>query len=121
MPDVYWVFPAGVVLLLPFFFLASLSHDRLMRLFHDQYPEHWRAAGSPRGFFWKPQGDLPLASSAASMRAIMLWAFRPPQVLTENPLARRSLVLLRLGVVVWNIGIVALFAFVLLTRLTTFP
>jgi hypothetical protein len=115
MPDTIWIFALAVIVLLPFFFMAALSTDQLVRRLYEQHREAWKLSGSPRGFFWKPPEELSLTSGLAFMKTSM-WAFRLPPPLRNDPSVQRPLLLLRIGLVVWNAGVLALFGFLILTH-----
>jgi hypothetical protein len=109
MPEVFPAFLIGVILLLPFFFLATTSHDRLVRRLYEQHREDWKKAGGPKGFFWSPPEKLPSTALMAFMKSSMTWAFRPPAPLSGDPECRKHLVRLRVGLLVWNLGCLTLF------------
>lgn len=108
MPGALVEFLIGFLFLLPFFFLASLNHDRLVRMLYEKYRPEWRQAGGPFGFFWRAPGERP--SMAGFIRASVTWAFRLPPKLAADPASRRPLLLLRVGIGIWNLGMIALFA-----------
>ena len=115
MPDVLLIIVPAALGLLPFFFLAALNHDRLVRRLHERHRDEWTRQGGPRGFFWAPPEVLPATSLMAFLKSSMTWAFRLPGPLAADAEAKRPHLLMRVGLIVWNVGILALFAF-LLTR-----
>jgi hypothetical protein len=112
--DVVWAFPVAIPILLPFFFMAALSHDRLVRRLYELHRADWQQAGSPRGFFWRPPEQLPLGHALAFVKSSMTWAFRLPAPLAIDPECRRTLRFLRIGLIGWNVGGLALLVFVLM-------
>lgn len=119
MPAVFGTFLIGVVILLPFFFLAALNFDRLVRRLFEHHREEWNRLGGPRGYFWTPpEGALPTAG-VAFMKCSMAWVFRLPDPLASDPEARRLQTRLRLSVLVWNAGCLTLFG--VLYKLHGFP
>jgi hypothetical protein len=105
------IFLAGALVLLPFFFLAATSYDRLVRRLSEQHPEEWNRLGAPRGFFWSPPNGFNPSSGVAFIRSSLSWPFRLPAVLGSDPEVRRLHARLRLGVIVWNCGFLALLAY----------
>lgn len=105
MPFPPWVFLA-VLSLLPFFFMAALSHDRLVRRLYDSYREDWTKAGGPVGFFWRPSGPPSLTAGMAFVKSSMTWAFVLPVPLRSDPECVRHLLLFRVGLIVWNVGVI---------------
>ena len=112
MPPVFVEFLIGTLLLLPFFFLASLNHDRLVRLLYEKHRADWDQARGPVGFFWRPPTGILTTSLPAFMKSSMTWAFRLPAPLAADPAAKRPLLLLRIGLVTWNVGMLSLFALI---------
>ena len=113
MPEFFIVFFIGVVLLLPFCFLAALAQDRLTRRLHDSFPEAWRSAGAPIGWFWRPPEGKSVAGQIAFMKATLWWVFRLPKELVGDRASTRDQLILRACLAVWNVGCIGLFAFVL--------
>jgi|SRR6185503_16644642 len=120
MPAIGWIL-LSVVALFPFFLMASLSHDRLVRRLYDLHREEWKSAGSPPGFFWRPPEGMSPTALPAFIKSTMTWAFRPPPALANDPEARRTLRFLRLGLIVWNVGGLALFGFAVVHFPDFFP
>jgi len=112
--DVVWAFPVAIPILLPFFFMAVLSHDRLVRRLYEHHPEEWKNAGGGIGFFWRPPEKLLATALPAFLRSAMTWAFRLPPPLANDPECRRTLRFLRIGLIVWNVGMLSLFAFLIM-------
>jgi hypothetical protein len=106
MPDI--VFVVGLLILLPFFFIAALAYDRLACRLHDLYPEEWRAAGRPVGFFWRPSEGPLYGSPIAFVKASLGWAFRLPAALATDPPSKRDQARYRICLVVWNAGVLIL-------------
>jgi hypothetical protein len=114
MPGAFIVFFVGAGACLPFGFMATLAYDRLARRLHDQHPEAWKAAGGPAGFFWRPPAGIPPGALTAFLKAFMTWAFRMPAALRNDLASKRDQALFRIGLVPWNGGVIALFAFILI-------
>lgn len=115
MPDAFLTFLIGAALLLPFYFVTTFSFDRLVRRLHEHHREEWTRRGEPTGFFWKAPGtrrDPPALT--AFMRAAASWPFRAPAPLANDPSARPLLLRMRVALLVWNLGLVALVAWILL-------
>jgi hypothetical protein len=109
MPEFFWVFLGGIALMLPFGYMATRGLDKLVRKLYEQHPEEWKVYGGPRGYFWKPSGDLPLTATVAFVKAGLSWPFRLPPPLAQDRDALHIQLMLRIGVVTWNVGIIALF------------
>src|SRR6266851_2214270 len=103
----FLMFLGGITTLLPFGLLAVFAYDRLVRRLHELHPNEWRTSGGPRGWFWKPPGGLLPTSNSAFVTASMSWAFRLPAAIASDQAARRAQYMLRLGLIIWNIGIVS--------------
>lgn len=115
MPGIQYliVFVGGVIVLLPFFLMAALAHDRLTRRLHDRFPDEWRNAGGPGGYFWRPPGGLLSTSLSAFIKANLKWPFRLPTALGKDVASLRDLLLLRVGLLIWNAGMIGLVAFMI--------
>jgi hypothetical protein len=91
---------------------SFISFDRLVRLQHREQHALWEADGRPIGFFWRPAevGWLPPAiwtSGLAHNRLSMVWIFETPDWVRESAPALRLIHDLRMGVLLWNVLIVA--------------
>jgi hypothetical protein len=115
VPDVLLICVPAVLGLLPFGFLAVFHHDRLVRRLYERHRDEWSRLGGPVGFFWRPPEGLGATSLMAFMKSSMMWAFRLPEPPAKDAEARRPHILMRIGLILWNLGCLALFAF-LFTR-----
>ena len=113
MPEFFVVILVGSAVLLPFGLMAALAYDRLARRLHDSFPEAWRSAGGPIGYFWRPPGAPHPQSLWAFGKALMVWPFRLPPELQQDSAARRDQRFLRIGLILWNTGVIGLFALVI--------
>lgn len=113
MPEFVIVILIGLGALLPFFFLSATAFDRLVRRLHKDHLDEWRRSGGPVGFFWRPAEGILATSLPAFMMAGFGWPFRMPSVLKDDPSAKRDQIILRLCLVIWNVGVISLFAFLL--------
>ena len=113
MPEAFVVFLLGAVVLLPVGIMAFFAHDRLARRLHDSFPDAWRSAGGPSGYFWRPPGGLLPGSLPAFLKAGMTWPFRLPSALAGDPVSKRDQGFLRVGVLLWNAGVIGLIGFIL--------
>jgi hypothetical protein len=111
VPEFFLVAFGGIAILAPFGFFAARTQDRLIRTFHDLHLEEWTNYGGPRGWFWKPPGNLMPTAVMSFMHASSTWVFRLPSSLASDPKARRDQLQLRLWVFLWNGGVISLFAF----------
>jgi hypothetical protein len=102
----------GILCLLPFAGLAILAQDRLTRRLCESFPEAWDQAGRPVGWFWRPSDALH-CSVQAFLKATLVWPFRSPPVLAGDQASKRDQRLMRLGLVVWNLGVLGKCAYAL--------
>jgi len=96
-----------VAFLLPSF----VTFDRLIRLQADAHHESWIADGRPHGMFWRAPGG----SHWAKQRCMMAWPLRTPKWAKSDQEALQLLRRLRVLVLLWNVGVVPLFVYVILS------
>ena len=87
-----------------------VSFDRLLRVQYERHRETWEADGRAAGFFWRAPECTILASKMARLRIEYAWLFRTPKWVADSPQLTLQLRRHRLAVLIWNIGILALWA-----------
>lgn len=95
------LFPS-LILLVPFAIAGFIVYDRLIRLEYGSYQLDWERDGRPGGIFWSPPGAVRQGAP------FLLWMFKTPEWARDNQQARRLLRVLRLLVLIWNVGVVLL-------------
>jgi hypothetical protein len=95
------------LLLIPVVFAAFIVFDLLVSLEYSSHRKSWEADGKPRGYFWSPSeiGYFNFSSGIATQRCSLVWLFSTPEWMRQDVKAKRLIFLMRILVVVWNIGI----------------
>jgi hypothetical protein len=114
------MFLAPLVCLIPFLFLAVVTFDRLVMIEYARFRSEWDSDGEPDGFFWHPP-DRSLFSSLMSTFAKWSvgweWLFRTPPWMEHDDEAIALLRRYRICVLIWNLGIVAWFAIMIVVAI----
>ena len=102
---------------------AFVTWDRLIQHEYAAHRPDWERDGRLVGMFWRPPETEvlgPVSSlrvSWATHRAMFGWLFSTPAWAADDPEAVRLMRRLRLLVLVWNVGLLAVIAVgILLTR-----
>ena len=98
-----------LVPLIAVLFYSFVLFDRLLRTEYEQYRPAWEADGSASGFFWRARECRLFRSDLARLRLSLSWLFRTPAWVTNSSSGSATLRRLRLGVLVWNVGILLVF------------
>lgn len=72
---------------------AMWLFDCLVRWEYDHHRDQWEAHGRPRGFYWKPQER---SSTWAQQWLGLVWTWKAPKWILENPSASRWLLQYRI-------------------------
>ena len=114
----------AICVLVPMLFCSFIAFDRLVWLEYHSYRKQWDEDGRPHGFFFVPReirilGGLGvrLGSTLAFQRCAWMWLVSTPDWAKDNALARRLLLVLRVSVAVWNVGM--LIIIILFLRVNT--
>src|SRR5205809_4901391 len=108
---VYGILAAVLIaILIPILLYSFLLFDRLVRQEYSDYRSQWEQDGRPRGFFWRPQEvhAFDITSVFARSRVMYVWLFSTPEWIARAPVLRSWLRRVRTGVLVWNVGMLAL-------------
>ena len=83
--------------------------DCLVRWEHDHQREQWKTDGRPDGYFWQPEKKYAWSSDLAKKRLGLVWVFRTPDWIRNNPTTRRLLIRMRvISYVLISVGLVLL-------------
>jgi len=104
-----------VVVLSPFCLAAIIASYQLIIIEYKRHKGQWIADGKPFTKGWKPKEEYSIGSIFASGRLLMIWLFKTPNWIKNDEEAFLWLKVLRLGVAVWNGGlIIALIVYLVL-------
>jgi hypothetical protein len=102
-------FGGSVIALVAVLLSSFYFFDRLIRHEHRFYRDLWEKDGRPIGFLFRPPEATYFGSGFAFQRCCFVWLFRTPRWVGGDSAAKTFLSRFRWGVLVWNIGFVALF------------
>ena len=108
-------FAGSGIVLVAVLLRSFYSFDRLIRHEYRFHRDAWEKDGRPTGFLFRPPERTYFGSRFACQRS-SAWLFRTPRWVDGDSAAKTLLSRFRWGVLVWNIGIVALFVLFLLFR-----
>jgi hypothetical protein len=92
-------------------FYSFAVFDRLLRAEYELHRPEWERDGRPAGFFWRaPECDF-MTSAFARTRLLFSWLFTTPDWISDSPKLAALLRRQRLAVLIWNVGMLALLAF----------
>jgi hypothetical protein len=97
--------------LIPTIIYSFALFDRLIGAEYTDHHALWEKDGRPRGFFWRPPecGRFDMLSGLARLRLHYVWLFSTPIWVSQSPILHRWLRRARLGVVIWNVGMICVF------------
>jgi len=99
-------FTLAGVLISAFYFL-----DRLIRHEYQFHREAWENDGRPVGYLFRPPEATWFRSGFAFHRCSLVWPVRTPRWVRDDLTAKRLLSRLRWCVLVWNVGFIVFFVF----------
>jgi hypothetical protein len=102
-------FGGSVIALVAVLLSSFYFFDRLIRHEYRFYRDIWEKDGRPVGFLFRPPEATYFGSGFALQRCSFVWLFRTPLWVGGDSAAKTFLSRFRWGVLVWNIGFVALF------------
>lgn len=85
---------------------AFFNFDILVKIEYRKYKHEWNFDGKPRGFFWRPVESTWFSSSLAAQKLSFRWLFKTPHWAHNDIEAMSRLKILRLSVIIFNVGIV---------------
>jgi len=107
-----------VLLLLPFLIGAFITFNQIIKVQYKENKNEWEASGRPCGFFWKPKEIKWPQGYIARNRLAFIWLFKTPDWIKNNDRIKKDLSRLRLLVLIWNLGIIALLIILLINTKT---
>jgi hypothetical protein len=97
-----------IALLIPALLWAFATFDQVVRWEFAEHRSAWERDGRPTGFLWRPS-DVHIGSGAAAQRAMLRWVFWTPAWAAGDRVVARLIRRFRALVLVWNIGVLAVF------------
>lgn len=108
-------FGLGMIVLLPFAIYGLLLVDKIIMKLHDSFLSEWDSAGRPSGIFHNPPNIDDIQPAISMLKNITAWLFVTPEWIKGDANLASSLIRLRVCVIAWNAGIVALLVIIFMS------
>jgi amino acid transporter len=89
---------------------ALVLFDRLLRAEYEGHRSTWLTDGKPSGFFWRARECDLITSPFARTRLSFIWLFLTPDWVARSAHLTSTLRRHRYAVLIWNMGVIMLFA-----------
>ena len=114
--EIISVLSIGVMVFVPMSIYGFIMIDKLIKQMYHDHNQVWADAGKPNGIFFYPEAKN-IKSMLAMQINIFSWTFKTPAWIHSDDVAYGYLKRLRVSIVIGNLFLLGVFAYIAITFL----